>query len=209
MSLRELATEIRARAAKHKEPQPYLYQPVEVCPELPAVQPCTERLELIVEALNDFGMDAEYEGMVLDVGCHTGWFCRAFARMGWRATGIDRSADWISTAGKMNEILPISAPDPEYVVADVAKTLLPESDVALCLSVSMYLFQSDGEKALHRISEVADLMFFDFGGMYVKNVPADESTIEEMIRGCTLYTESRKLGRSAIDRPLYLFWGRA
>lgn len=184
-----------------------LYQPIE-SPELEsetALQPCVERMELMLAVLGD------RTGSLVDLGCHTGWFCRAFARRGWDVLGIDKSADWVEVARGLNtgsnaENIPWL---PAYRVMDLQGGGFPKSDVALCLSVAMYLFQESAEVGwtfLQRVSRCAPLMFFDFGGMYAHHLPFNEATALEHIVANTDYSEGRLLGHTAFEsRPFFVF----
>jgi SAM-dependent methyltransferase len=141
-------------------------------------------------------------GLVLDVGCHTGWFCRAFQRLGWTAIGIDRSLEWIAAARELD-------PKSSYAVFDVetesarAMVLKPLFDVVLCFSVAMYF--KECYVTLRKLSWTAPRMFFDFGGQYAGSLPFGESDAIPAILEHTHYKEGTLIGRSAIDRPLYLF----
>lgn len=169
-----------------------LYQPIETTEffHCSAQQPCHERLNM---------MEPHLEGTrtMLDIGCHTGWFCRAFTRLGIETIGVDRSPEWSAAAIELH-------PEGRYLTADVAEIQLPKVDVALCLSVAMY-FDADLWPILRKISEAAPKMFFDFGGMYAGNLPFGESDAIEAVTANTAYTEGRLLGRSAIHRPLFMF----
>jgi len=49
-----------------------LYQPVETLENEIPLQPCVERMAMMVAVLGD------RTGTLVDLVCHTGWFCRAF-----------------------------------------------------------------------------------------------------------------------------------
>lgn len=182
-----------------------LYQPIET-PEFlhcSAQQPCQERFDMMRPYL---------EGVrsMVDIGCHTGWFCRAFSRLGIQTLGIDRSPEWLATAIALH-------PEGHYIAGNVsemevfdgwdmdsARHSLHHADVALCLSVAMY-FDGNLWPNLRKISKAAPKMFFDFGGIYAGNLPFGESDAIEAVTANTAYTEGRLLGRSAIHRPLFMF----
>lgn len=181
-----------------------LYQPIE-SPELESeipLQPCVERMEMMLAVLGD------RKGSLVDLGCHTGWFCRAFARLGWEVLAIDRSPDWIETARSLNHLAPYEHM-PAYRVADLSGGGFPKSDVALCLSVAMYLFHESAEVGwtfLERVSRCAPLMFLDFGGMYAHHLPFDEATAIDQIVANTEYAEGRLLGHTQFEaRPFFVF----
>ena len=179
-----------------------LYQPVETLENEIPLQPCVERMAMMVAVLGD------RTGTLVDLGCHTGWFCRAFSRLGWDAIGIDQSADWIEVAISLRTAWDFDRL-PAYRVANLRDSGIPKSDVALCLSMVMYLFQEGfytGWTFLQRVSDAAPMMFLDFGGMYAKHLPfTEETAIEEIVRR-TSYKEGRLLGHSQFEsRPLFLF----
>lgn len=180
-----------------------LYQPVEV-PEFDGwevAQPCRERFDMMLAHLGG------RTGTVLDVGCHTGWFCRAFARLGWSAFGVDRSAEWIEAARILNRIF-ATDPPPSYFVADAIRRDLPSADVLLLLSTSMYMFDDGveaGWRALRRFSGLAPIMFYDAGGMYEGRVPFRQEEAGDAICAGTRYVRHATLGTSAIGRRLMVF----
>lgn len=176
------------------------YQPLEGC-DTPALQPCVERWEMMQPWL------PQKLGRVVDLGCHTGWFCREFAAAGWRVYGIDRSEDWIKIARSQDRYLDPNAP--WYVTGDIFELPLPPSpDVILCLSLAMYLFENleRGWALFHRISEAAPMMFMDFGGQYADRMPFNEATVVEQMLENTTYTSAQLLGHTDFEaRPLFLF----
>ena len=190
------------RALWDGKPPRALYQPLEhpAFADWSTLQPCTERLAMIERELGDV------IGTLLDLGCHTGWFCRAFARKGWFTVGVDRSAPWIEIARWMNEDCP--EPIPSYHVADVLDSEIPYCDVALCLSLAMYVM--DGSKAgwrfLRNVSAKAPIMFFDFGGQYAKRMCFSEADATAAVLRHTSYNHAKLLGRTDFEsRPLYAF----
>lgn len=182
-----------------------IYQPLEHpdYQDCEVTQPCIERWEMIYDELPSNGES------LIDIGCHTGWFCRMFSHLGWKVLGVDTKQDKIliaqETMKKYN-----GNPPPEYLVAEVTKMELDYVDVALCLSVVMYWFNPQfggspelGWKTLNHISETSDIMFLDHGGQYdtlPKNFPAQLLTR-------TRYTRCKLLGYTDFEnRPLYKFW---
>jgi SAM-dependent methyltransferase len=180
-----------------------LYQPLEH-PDFarcPALQPCLERWELIHSCL------AANSGRVIDFGCHTGWFCRQFSRLGWEAMGIERSADLVEIARSMEEFA--GERKPSYFVGDLLKLPLPPCDVALCLSVAMYLFddRAKGWEFFDRVSRSATIMFLDFGGMYSNRLPFNESSVGNEMCARTQFVDFRKIGNTLFEnRPLFIFY---
>ena len=169
-----------------------LYQPIET-PDFfhcSAQQPCQERLNIMVPHL---------EGIrtLLDVGCHTGWFCRSFSRMGVKTIGIDRSPEWLAAAIELH-------PEGDYRSGDVADLELPSVDAVLCLSVAMY-FGDNSESIFWKMSHAARKMVLDFGGQYASSMPFGESDAVEWMLKHTVFTSGVAIGRSAIHRPLFLF----
>lgn len=194
-----------------------LYQPIEA-PEFSlenpfALQPCEERLQLIFDALPGHVLYPENPGrrLMVDYGCHTGWFCRAFSKIGWKTVGIDRSPEWLEAASLLNELA--NDPQPRYILDDVLTVFdleeKPEQacDVALCLSVAMYLFAAPerGWKFFKHVSETTQFMFVDFGGMYSNRLPFNEETFPGLMLQHTVFPSWRKLGTSKQGRTLFLF----
>jgi SAM-dependent methyltransferase len=181
-----------------------LYQPLEhpAFRDWTAQQPCKERWRLIQS------VDLPSTGLCIDLGCHTGWFCRQFSRIGWRTLGVDTKSLEIEIARDL--MSPFNGPiSPEYALGDIVDAVLPPADVALCLSVVMYLFNPQFGKtqrqawgALQKISEVSPRMFLDYGGMYC-TVPA---SFPDDVLARTDYTRCQLLGRTDLEsRPFYLF----
>lgn len=192
-----------ARALWDGKPPRALYQPLEhpSFADWPALQPCSERLGMIEGALTK-----ARPGTLLDLGCHTGWFCRAFARRGWFTVGVDRSPAWIEIAKWMNATCP--EPIPSYHVADVFTWEIPYCDVALCLSLAMYVLDGSeaGWKFLRNVSEKAPIMFFDFGGQYGSRMPFSESDAMTTVCRHTTYQRAEFLGHTDFgSRPFYVF----
>ena len=180
-----------------------LYQPIEM-PDFdgwPVLQPCVERWNLIKSYLPNA------KGTALDVGCHTGWFCRRLSHEGWRAIGFEQSSDLVQIAESLNSF---SGPiKPFYFVKDILQDKIPFCSVTLCLSIAMYLFDDveAGWQAFDRISAASDVMFLDFGGMYSDRLPFDEFTVEDMMFERTEFSSSQKLGYTDFEsRPLFMFW---
>lgn len=176
------------------------YQPMEGDAS-EAVQPCFERWEYIKPFVVG-------KGTVLDVGCNTGWFCRKFASVGWLAIGIDRNEDWLQAAIDQNPKLTTDLQWPEYVRGDVLMMNLPEADIALCLSVAMYLFDdpAKGWTFFDNLSRRVPIMFMDFGGMYAHRLPFTEETVIGEMKARTAYRSGRLLGRTNFEhRPFFLF----
>lgn len=175
------------------------YQPLEGC-DIPALQPCIERWEMMRPLL------PTKPGRMIDFGCHTGWFCRKFSKEGWRVWGLDRSVDWIETAKSLNQHA--GKIPPSYYAFDFIESIFPQCDVALCLSLAMYLFDDDkkGWSFFQSVSESSKIMFLDFGGQYAKRLPFDESTVIEQMVSQTHFTAGRLLGRTNFEsRPFYIF----
>lgn len=193
-----------------------LYQPIEH-PDFAGepVQLCEERLQQILLALPVPAVSREPRIMA-DFGCHTGWFCRAFARMGWRTLGVDRSPEWLEVASMLNELLEEDSTVllPRYKLADVLEVFstypaytLAKCDVALCLSIAMYLFEDPerGWAFFRNVSNYAQIMFLDFGGMYLNRVPFNEHEIGELMIEKTDFQSWRKIGTSDLGRSLFMF----
>lgn len=180
--------------------KPLLYQPIDH-PEFAdweVKQPCEERLAMIRDACGPVGS-------MVDFGCHTGWFCRQFALDGWKTTGVEKSEIHVEIARVVDEWAGVKT---DYIVGNLLKSPIPVADVALCLSVAMYLFDdvAAGWGFFNRVSESIPRMFIDWGGMYAKRLPFTRETIVgEMFRN-TRYCIGIHLGDSGFEnRPLYLF----
>lgn len=166
-------------------------------------QPCVERMQIIRELLDG------RIGKVVDVGCHTGWFCREFARDGWCAVGIDRSNLWIEVANAMNSTL--TSNHPTYVCGSVQDVDLPQSDVLLFLSTVMYFFRDLEEqkawKLIRKLSDSALIMFLDCGGQYAKHLPFYPDDAVAPILDNTNYERGIKIGKSDFEeRPIFAFY---
>lgn len=194
----------------HKLNRKRLYMPLEISEfdDWEVVQPCERRVSMIFDVLGN-----DYAGSVLDVGCHTGFFCREFSRRGWSATGLEPSKEWFDVAVKMNGEALLGAVPPVYVnssVDDMDATDTNRYDVALCLSVAMYFFRgrsiADGWMSFNRIALEAPTLFLDFGGQYAKHLPFIADNAVEAVVGCSVYTEGEYLGPSDFEgRPMFVF----
>lgn len=174
-----------------------LYHPLEH-PDFPGwdvAQPCVERWAMIRAALHGVT-----RGTALDLGCHTGWFSRRLAAEGWAVTGIDRSQEWLGVARAMGG--PEWAKAPEYRWANIGTCELPQSDVALALSLLMYLFQREddelGWEFLDRLALAAPIAFIDSGGMYAEHVPPPAELAGQIVKR-TAYRHAKLLGRSLLE----------
>jgi len=181
-----------------------LYQPIEhpAFQDWKAQQPCQERWDLIQS------VDLPPTGLCVDIGCHTGWFCRQFSRQGWEAVGIDTKQIEIEIArdimGSFSD-----ASFPKYIHGDIIDVAIPPADVVLCLSVAMYWFNPKFGKTheqawaiMQKISHASIRMFLDYGGMYST---LSESFPEDIITNTT-YTNYELLGHTELEsRPFYIF----
>jgi len=126
--------------------------------------------------------------------------------LGWDALGIDQSqlfVDFATLGMKPHN----GVPEPRYVKANVLEFDIPNMDVALVLSVAMYLFD-EAEKGwafFRRVSERAEMMFIDFGGMYANRLPFKETDVLDEMLSRTAFLQGILLGRTALDRPFFLF----
>lgn len=180
----------------------------------PISQPCEERWAMIRKAITGFRRDR-----VLDLGCHTGWFCRR-SRTEWgaEAVGIDNSPEAIAMGSlvnfwKVQEM--VNNRIPSYVEYDIVEYILnrldSDYDVCFCLSVVMHLFKNNPWdkvwEALNIVSHRCKVMFFDCGmGGYQSYLPFNKSNMVEQIKSYTQYTKSEFLGHGRRERrPLYMF----
>ncbi len=182
--------------------QPDLYHPIEhsMFSCCSVAQPCEKRYKMIKQALG------ETEGSVLDLGCHTGWNCRAFAKDGWITTGIEKSLPWFSSAVILNELVQ-NAVKPEYENKNLFDIDIPTVDVVLLLSVLMYLFEDEkrGWDLLNSVSQKARTCFIDFGGKYSSRLPFNELTFPSKIMSKTKWRSCTKLGNTDCEnRPLFM-----
>lgn len=182
-----------------------LYQPIEH-PDFdkwPVVRACQDRMDLIE---SDLVMRGLRLGRMLDLGCHTGWFCRAFAKLGWLAIGFDRSGPWLAVAEAMNRDLSVSW-RPSYQLANIETSGFPRADVALCLSSAMYFEWPAGWDLFDRVSRAAPILYLDFGGMYADRLPFTEADVIEQMIARTGYTAGAVLGHTGDEpRPLVVCW---
>lgn len=167
-------------------------------------QPCQERWKLIWSQLI-----YKKPGTVLDLGCHTGWFCRKFSHNKWKATGIDKNKLEIEIASEFME--PFNGINqPIYKIGDFRYLPLPSFSVILFLSVVMYIFQKgnpkEGWNVLKELSYVAPKMFMDFGGMYANRLPFSQKDAGDQICENTQYNSYKLLGTTNLEnRPLFVF----
>ena len=181
--------------------RPLLYQPLEhpAFEIWGAQQPCVERWRMIRQAL-----PLSTPGRCLDLGCNTGWFCRAFSRFGWQAIGFDKDPLAIEVASEL--MRPWNGdPSPEYRLGDLTKTILPPADVALCLSLIMYIFPLPGWELLGRVSSAVPVMFLDYGGKYSDHLAFTPETLGDDIVAHTDYVTCERLGSTHLEsRPFYI-----
>lgn len=188
-----------------------LYQPIEhpVFAEWDVTQPCRERWDMIENAVKStMGM---YRGSVLDLGCHTGWFCRRFSENGFNnVVGVENQLPVVDMAKAMETWNVHNRTRVEYIYGDVFDLgKPPNADIVLCLSLLMHMFK-EPEKAwrlLEQISERTQLMFVDcvWGG-YAKRLPFTEQNMGSMIVGKTKFRSYELLGRTEHEnRPFMVF----
>lgn len=177
----------------HELDKKLLYQPIEHpdFDDWEYQQPCVERWSMILPHIPRFGT-------VLDIGCHTGWFCRQFSRYGWKSIGVDTRKENIEVAKALDSFC--GEYQPTYYVGDALSIDFPEVDVALCLSVLMYFFPSHGWMLLNKLK--TKKLFLDFGGMYAHKMPTD---FIDQLPQRTNFTKITLLGTTCLeDRPLYM-----
>jgi len=196
--------EIKAELLEQNNGAKTLYQPLEHAEfsEWTHAQPCKERWLMITEHL-----DTSKQGTCLDLGCHTGWFCREFANLKWKVTGIDKNPLAIEIA-RDHMASHGSTDSPSYRTGDFREMKLPRVDVILCLSLVMYLFdegKKDGWRTLHKLSGLSPIMFVDFGGMYSGKLPfTQENASIEFVHN-TDYASCELIGTTHMEeRPFYL-----
>lgn len=201
-----------------------LYQPIDL-PEfsgIPVMQPCAERWAMMANHIEKQARKRDPYGAApraIDIGCHTGWFCRALAARDYFVVGIERSPELAEVAEALSHIH--GSQRTRIECGDALTTVLPVRptfNVALCLSVAMYLFDDVGAgwDFMHRLatSIVTDgVLFFDFGGMYAHRLPFDETNIIDQFIERLPFKRGELLGRTPYhgdtpneSRPLYAFW---
>lgn len=174
----------------------------------PVTQPCEERWAMIQ------GTPGSITGKVLDLGCHTGWFCRMFAEGDAWVVGIEGNAALLDVARAVGTYRDDAGTQPQYInstIEDYLAQTTEQFDVCLCLSVAMHLFAKLGHDGgwaqLRRVSQLCNRMYLDiaFGG-YSQYLPFTPETIADEIIAHTEFTTCRLLGRTAHEnRPFYLF----
>lgn len=166
-------------------------------------QPCEERWDMISKSIG-----TRPRRTCVDLGCHTGWFCREFSRYEWIALGIDKNPLAIEVAGELMRPWD-GKPSPKYQLGDLHEVDIPYGDIALCLSLVMYLFPEgdpdQGWDVLRRVSVSAATMFLDCGGRYQHRAPFSPEDAGPAILERTWYSSFCLLGTTALDRPLYRF----
>lgn len=187
-----------------------LYQPIDH-PEFRdwgISQPCVERLSMIRKYL-----PTNFVGSVLDLGCHTGWFVREFARQGCYTVGVDHDKSILQIAKAVDLFRHNDDLHGSYALSDVLEYLVRDTlqyDICLCFSLIMHLFTKSSEKAwraLDLISRKCPVMFLDcVWGNYSDALPFTEKDIEREMLDHTQYTKSKLLGRTWHEnRPLFVF----
>ena len=210
-SIEEIQADLIKQAGGKKE----VYQKIEhpSFSDWTCHQPCEERWEMILQNL---GHPSPTLGgqprRCLDLGCHSGWFCRAFSRLGWSCIGIDKDPLVIEIAKNRLIIEDTTGVFwPSYQCRDFCVFIpLPYSDVLLCLSLIMYIFEEDspgkGWKYLNHFSQSSPKMFLDCGGMYSHRLPFVPEDAGQAIVDNTTYTSFELLGNTALEgRPFYVF----
>lgn len=198
--------EFREALWNHELKKPLLYQPIDH-PEFngwEVVQPCVERMRMIRESRGPAHKSPGIYSMV-DFGCHTGWFCRQFAKDGWKTTGVEKSAIHVEIARAVDEWAGVKT---EYFVGNLLNFPIPKADVALCLSVAMYLFEDldRGWDFFNRISQNISQLYLDFGGMYANRLPFTRETVVDQMFKHTAYKIGIPLGTTGFEnRPMFLF----
>jgi len=172
-------------------------------------QPCIERWGMMAPVLG-----TSFRGSVLDLGCQTGWFSRAFAEAGCRVDAVDCDQRILQVAEIASEFREDGRPKPRYICGNLVDYLAARSepaDVCLFLSTIMHVFRQEGHDggwaALRRISQLAPLLFLDcvWGG-YSPHLPFSIDTICKEIIAHTEFTDARQLGWTDHEhRPFYVF----
>ena len=190
-----------------------LYQPLDH-PDFAGwsiTQPCAERWKMIHEWLGPAWFEAKQPRNVLDIGCHTGWFCRKFAAQGCKVMGIDSKPTALRAAFVASVFRHDDGNAPRYIKGDCS-AIYGDYDVCLCLSLIMHLFaQTEHDEAwrqLAAISKRCRVMFLDcvWGG-YTKHLPFTPVGLPAAFMKHTTYTHFHLLGRTAHEnRPFYVFW---
>ena len=190
------------------------YQPIEH-PDFEGwtvTQPCDERMAMMRAEL-----EYHWPNTVLDLGSHTGWFCRAFADTGGlMATGVEESPQahrmsyiMAERQGLQGRIELQNSTILDYM-SDPGRDLC-EYDVCLFLSIVMHVFRDCGVNGgwdhLAYISRHCERMFLDLSwGAYAKHLPFTPDNIGPMICEKTEFTSWQLLGRTNKEnRPFYVF----
>ena len=189
-----------------------LYHPV-IHPDFkdwPITQPCEERWAMMAPHL------PTSDRPVLDLGCHSGWFCRKFSDAGYSVIGVDNEQEPIKLATAQRLFHRKLSFGIEYHKADAVEFINTTDDqysCVLCLSMIMHVFRIHGEEIgtefLNTISKRTPLMFFDCGfGGYQKVLPFRKTNVQQFILSNTDFRESEVLGmgrRRNEARPLFMF----
>ncbi len=194
------------RASGDKE---VCYQPMSH-PDLASwqiTQPCKERLKMMSAT--------EPSKSILDLGCHTGWFCRKLKTASNRVVGVEENAGLIQAAQTRDTWRYENPPHrPEYVHSTIGEYLDSQSeqfDTCLYLSIIMHVFarleHGEAWAQLKQISQRTQRMYMDivYGG-YAKHFPFTPETMPDEVIKYTEFTSFKLLGRTNHEnRPFYVF----
>lgn len=126
-----------------------------------------ERMAIvIVEELNRLGL---FPGTVLDLGCGTGAATLAFARMGLRATGLDRSAEMLEQARirSANTTHPV-----DFIQGDMTHLDLQRNyDLVTCIYDAVNYLEDEDElqrffRSVHGALSPSGAFVFDMNSRY-------------------------------------------
>lgn len=160
---------------------------------------CTDRFSSITRFV-----DSIEKKKVLDIGCHTGWFCHKLTRMGARVVGVDTDRTRINIAKKLSIYHGLSLNNPQLLRSRFEKyleTTNQQFDFILFLSLLQHYLRKSIARAwdaVDLISNYTNLMFLDIEEKRLPVKWAPELILEHS--NFTKYTELR-----GDRRPLYAF----
>ncbi len=149
-------------------------------------------------------------GIGLDIGCGSGYFTRAFCKLGYRMTGYDVSENMLSKAQALSDKEGVR---PQYILCDLLKLKTFErADFALCINDCInYIPQNKlgvAFKKVHSALKKNGAFIFDVSSEYkLKEIIGNNTFCED--REEVAYIWFNKLFEDRVEMDFTLFSKRA